>query len=258
MHYILFSLKEKNIQLFIAQYFTEVDSTLHGRFTDFLFRARFLSLARSKLRLRLANHRAGYLSNLACDWLSMLYEHCAHAGQNYGVLHSQLETIIFVLKNIFVIQKLFNISDFTTVKWNLVFKPIHRRCDYWYICRLPAIESNNILYWQILSLHILNSSAVADTLEPLVGQIFGVEFQRYPLKFQAKHITQTLKDMIRTQHWNFMALRFKNSYPFLNPTNTNTHPLLSQVMAWYLRRQVWWVKWQMLKSLTTMPFLLHD
>ena len=35
-------------------------------------RARFLSLARSKLRLCSANHRAGYFSNLACDWLSIV------------------------------------------------------------------------------------------------------------------------------------------------------------------------------------------
>ena len=32
--------------------------------------ARFLSLARSKLRLCSANHRAGYLSKLNCDWLT--------------------------------------------------------------------------------------------------------------------------------------------------------------------------------------------
>ena len=33
-------------------------------------RARFLSLAQSKLRLCSANHRPGYWSNLPCDWLS--------------------------------------------------------------------------------------------------------------------------------------------------------------------------------------------
>ena len=33
-------------------------------------RARFLSLARSKLRLCSANHRPGYWSNLPCDWQS--------------------------------------------------------------------------------------------------------------------------------------------------------------------------------------------
>ena len=36
-------------------------------------RACFLSLARSKLKLRSANHRAGYFSNLACDWLSTVW-----------------------------------------------------------------------------------------------------------------------------------------------------------------------------------------
>ena len=36
-------------------------------------RARFLSLAWSKLRLCLANHRAGYFSNLTCDWLSIVW-----------------------------------------------------------------------------------------------------------------------------------------------------------------------------------------
>ena len=35
-------------------------------------RARFMSLAQSKLRLCSANHRAGYFSNLACGWLSLL------------------------------------------------------------------------------------------------------------------------------------------------------------------------------------------
>ena len=37
-------------------------------------RARFLSLAGSKLRLWSTNHRPGYFSNLACDWLSIVYD----------------------------------------------------------------------------------------------------------------------------------------------------------------------------------------
>ena len=37
------------------------------------FRAYFLSLARSKLRLCSANHRTGYFSNLSCDWLSIVW-----------------------------------------------------------------------------------------------------------------------------------------------------------------------------------------
>ena len=36
-------------------------------------RVRFLPLARSKLRLCSVNHRAGYFSNLACDWLSIVW-----------------------------------------------------------------------------------------------------------------------------------------------------------------------------------------
>ena len=35
--------------------------------------AHFLSLARSMLRLWSVNHRAGYFSNLACDWLSIVW-----------------------------------------------------------------------------------------------------------------------------------------------------------------------------------------
>ena len=35
--------------------------------------ARFLSLARSKLRLCSTNHRAGYFSNQACGWLSTVW-----------------------------------------------------------------------------------------------------------------------------------------------------------------------------------------
>ena len=41
--------------------------------------AHFLSLTRSKLRLCSANHRAGYFSKLACDWLSIV---CAYSEQN--------------------------------------------------------------------------------------------------------------------------------------------------------------------------------
>ena len=43
--------------------------------------ARFIYLGRSKLRLCLANHREGYLSNLACDWLSIVW---AYSEQDTG------------------------------------------------------------------------------------------------------------------------------------------------------------------------------
>ena len=45
-------------------------------------RARFLSLARSKLRLCSANHWAGYFSNLACDWLSIVWAYSEQKTKN--------------------------------------------------------------------------------------------------------------------------------------------------------------------------------
>ena len=47
-----------------------------------LYRAHFLSLARSKLRLCSANHRAGYFSNLACDWLSIVWAYSKQETEN--------------------------------------------------------------------------------------------------------------------------------------------------------------------------------
>ena len=44
--------------------------------------AHFLSLARSKLRLCSANHRAGYFSNLACDWLSIVWAYSEQETEN--------------------------------------------------------------------------------------------------------------------------------------------------------------------------------
>ena len=45
-------------------------------------RACFLYLARSKLRLCSANHRAGYFSNLACDWLSIVWAYSEQETEN--------------------------------------------------------------------------------------------------------------------------------------------------------------------------------
>ena len=42
----------------------------------------FLSLARCKLRLCSANHRAGYFSNLACDWLSIVWAYSEQKTEN--------------------------------------------------------------------------------------------------------------------------------------------------------------------------------
>ena len=45
-------------------------------------RADFLSLARSKLRLCSANHGAGYFSNLACDWQSIVWAYFDQETEN--------------------------------------------------------------------------------------------------------------------------------------------------------------------------------
>ena len=44
--------------------------------------ARFLSFAQSKLRLYSANHRAGYFSNLACDWLRIVWAYSEKETEN--------------------------------------------------------------------------------------------------------------------------------------------------------------------------------
>ena len=53
-------------------------------------RARFLSLARSKLGLCSANRRAGCFSNLACDWLSKGWAYSEQEtknGSRFAALH---------------------------------------------------------------------------------------------------------------------------------------------------------------------------
>ena len=44
--------------------------------------AHFLSLPQSKLRLCAANHRAGYFSNLACDWLIIVWAYSEQETEN--------------------------------------------------------------------------------------------------------------------------------------------------------------------------------
>ena len=46
-------------------------------------RARFLSLARSKLRLCSANHRPGYWSNLPCNWPSTAWAYSEQETENW-------------------------------------------------------------------------------------------------------------------------------------------------------------------------------
>ena len=57
-------------------------TTFYTNDATFKVRARFLSLTRSKLRLCSANHRAGYFSNLACDWLSIVWAYSKQEIEN--------------------------------------------------------------------------------------------------------------------------------------------------------------------------------
>ena len=51
---------------------------------------RFLSLAQSKLRLCMTNHMAGYFSNLACDWLSVVWAYSEQETELGPCLHPWL------------------------------------------------------------------------------------------------------------------------------------------------------------------------
>ena len=63
-------------------------------------RARFLSLTWSKLRLCSANHRAGYFSNLACDWLSIVWAYSKQETENGPWCHQAITGTNAVLSSI--------------------------------------------------------------------------------------------------------------------------------------------------------------
>ena len=91
--------------------------------------------------------------------------------------------------------------------------------------------------YELLNLRALKYSSVNKIhIFQCMGEIFCVEFQRYPLKFHTKYQTHTLKDIIFIQYWNFKALRFMSSYAFLK------RPLLK-------KRSVWPRDWDWINSL---------
>ena len=60
--------------------------------------------------------------------------------------------------------------------------------------------------YELLNLRALKYSHVNKIhIFQCVGEIFCVEFQRYPLKFHTKYLTHSLKDIIFMQHWNFKS-----------------------------------------------------
>ena len=84
---------------FILNTFKEKRHLFSNKATNNI-QARFLSLAQSKLRLCSANHRTGYFSNLACDWLSIVW---AYSDQETENRPSCFKTVISVINicNIF-------------------------------------------------------------------------------------------------------------------------------------------------------------
>ena len=57
--------------------------------------------------------------------------------------------------------------------------------------------------YELLNLRALKFSPVDKIhIFQCMGEIFCVEFQRYPLKFHTKYLTCTLKVTIFIQHWN--------------------------------------------------------
>ena len=72
-------------------HFCKIENFAYGEINERSFSnphpwAHFLSFAQSKLRLCSANHRAGYFSNLACDWLSIVWvysEQVTEKGPRY-------------------------------------------------------------------------------------------------------------------------------------------------------------------------------
>ena len=65
-----------------TQFTARQNAVLQELYNSAMTRACFLSLARSKLRLCSANHRAGYFSNLACDWLSIVWAYSEQETEN--------------------------------------------------------------------------------------------------------------------------------------------------------------------------------
>ena len=60
--------------------------------------------------------------------------------------------------------------------------------------------------YQLLNLRALKSSPLNKIhIFQCMGEIFCVEFQRYPLKIHTKYLTHTLKNTTFIQHWNFKS-----------------------------------------------------
>ena len=88
-------------------------------------------------------------------------------------------------------------------------------CCNWTLHKMPAGERFKNAY-ELLNLKALEYSHVNKMqIFQCVGNIFCVEFQRYPLKFHTKYLTHTLKILFLYDVQLLRALGFKGSYEFL-------------------------------------------
>ena len=78
--------KQSHYHIYTIEWMFQISICFHQVSTLLLkyqaFRARFLSLAWSKLRLCSANHRPGYWSNLPCDWPSTVWAYPEQETKN--------------------------------------------------------------------------------------------------------------------------------------------------------------------------------
>ena len=72
------------------------------------------------------------------------------------------------------------------------------------VCMSPGGRFENA--YELLTLRALKISMFHKTFNfQCMGKIFGVEFQRCPLKFDTKYLTNTLKDAYFIHGWKFMS-----------------------------------------------------
>ena len=113
--------------------------------------ARFLSLVRSKLRLCSANHRAGYFSNLACDWLSIVWAYSEQETENgpwsRTGIHTQQQLILTLPQQQFLPC---GSHDLSAASYNGMFQG----------CSIGSIQAVNNNYSQALT----NQVPVSDSL----------------------------------------------------------------------------------------------
>ena len=100
-------------------------------------RAHFISLARSKLRLCSANHRAGYFSNLACNWLSIVWAYSREETES-GPRSQWLRNSVMPLERFFFwLQDIILMVDFVLLQVRRIFSFQSSHTGeilFWFLC----------------------------------------------------------------------------------------------------------------------------